>query len=528
MRMLAGLLAGRPFLSVLTGDASLCARPMGRVVDPLRRMGATIDGARRRPLAPLSIRGGSLEGVRAELAVASGQVKTALVLAGLQAGGNDRDRRAGAEPRPHGAHARGPRCAARAGRRPDAARVTPARSRPVRARRAGRPVVGRVLRRRRHDHAGILDRARGRLAQPGAGRVPRRAARDGRRHPRCTRAPTGSGSRSATSRSTPRRCTASSIHATEAIIDELPALVVAGAFAEGVTEIRDAAELRVKESDRIATLEQELTQLGRRRRGRARRPDRAAAARRGAASLKSHGDHRIAMARRDRRQRGGRASRRSAVSVPSRSRTPSSPSTSRPSPGGTAGERLAGRGHRRTVGVGQVDGGPRGRGARSVSTSSTPARCTASVTLAALEAGPTSPTVRRCGELAAAMRASSSSDESVGSTAATSARRSAAPRSPPRSRPCRRTRPCAPSAGRPPAVLGRASTAAGSSRVATSGPSSSPTRPVKVFLTASERGAGAAPPARRGRGGRGRSTWTPCARTSPDATRSTRAARRRR
>ncbi|HLJ09473.1 MAG TPA: 3-phosphoshikimate 1-carboxyvinyltransferase, partial [Acidimicrobiia bacterium] len=87
IRLLAGLLAGRPFHSVLTGDSSIARRPMARVVDPLRAMGARIDGRDGGRLAPLAIRGGGLTGVRHDLAVASAQVKTALLLAGLQADG---------------------------------------------------------------------------------------------------------------------------------------------------------------------------------------------------------------------------------------------------------------------------------------------------------------------------------------------------------------------------------------------------------------------------------------------------------
>jgi 3-phosphoshikimate 1-carboxyvinyltransferase len=79
------------------------------------------------------------------------------------------------------------------------------------------------------------------------------------------------------------------------IIDEIPALAVAAAFADGVTEIADAAELRVKESDRIGTISQELSQLGVRV---ATRPDGLviSGGRPRPGSLKSHGDHRIAMA----------------------------------------------------------------------------------------------------------------------------------------------------------------------------------------------------------------------------------------
>ncbi len=85
LRLLAGLLAGQPFFSVLTGDASLRSRPQRRIVTPLRLMGATIDGRADGDRAPLVIRGGSLRGLHYSLPVASAQVKSALLLAGLAA-----------------------------------------------------------------------------------------------------------------------------------------------------------------------------------------------------------------------------------------------------------------------------------------------------------------------------------------------------------------------------------------------------------------------------------------------------------
>jgi 3-phosphoshikimate 1-carboxyvinyltransferase len=88
MRLFAGLLAAQPFDSELTGDASLSGRPMGRVADPLRAMGAVIDTAEGgRP--PLKIRGGQkLSGIHYEMPVASAQVKSCLLLAGLYAEGS--------------------------------------------------------------------------------------------------------------------------------------------------------------------------------------------------------------------------------------------------------------------------------------------------------------------------------------------------------------------------------------------------------------------------------------------------------
>ncbi|MDQ3992719.1 MAG: 3-phosphoshikimate 1-carboxyvinyltransferase, partial [Actinomycetota bacterium] len=83
MRLLAGLLAGHGGRFELTGDASLCARPMDRVADPLGAMGARVETTAGG--APLAVEGGELRGVEHELPVASAQVKSALMLAGLYA-----------------------------------------------------------------------------------------------------------------------------------------------------------------------------------------------------------------------------------------------------------------------------------------------------------------------------------------------------------------------------------------------------------------------------------------------------------
>ena len=87
IRLLAGLLAGQPFTSVLTGTDPLRRRPMGRVAEPLRQMGATILGRDGGRLAPLTIRGGNLHGIDYAMPVASAQVKSAILLAGLFAEG---------------------------------------------------------------------------------------------------------------------------------------------------------------------------------------------------------------------------------------------------------------------------------------------------------------------------------------------------------------------------------------------------------------------------------------------------------
>lgn len=87
MRLLLGLLSGHSFHSIIKGDASLSNRPMGRVVNPLRLMGAVIDGREEATKAPLSIRGGNLHALSYQSPVSSAQVKSAILLAGLYAEG---------------------------------------------------------------------------------------------------------------------------------------------------------------------------------------------------------------------------------------------------------------------------------------------------------------------------------------------------------------------------------------------------------------------------------------------------------
>ncbi|OLS37963.1 3-phosphoshikimate 1-carboxyvinyltransferase [Alkalihalophilus pseudofirmus] len=86
-RLMLGILATRPFHSVIIGDDSIAKRPMSRVVDPLRQMGAQIDGRSNGNFTPLSVRGGSTKGIDFTSKVASAQVKSAILLAGLQSAG---------------------------------------------------------------------------------------------------------------------------------------------------------------------------------------------------------------------------------------------------------------------------------------------------------------------------------------------------------------------------------------------------------------------------------------------------------
>ncbi|MEO8107440.1 MAG: 3-phosphoshikimate 1-carboxyvinyltransferase, partial [Actinomycetes bacterium] len=86
-RLLAGVCAGQPFRSVITGDSSIATRPMERVVEPLRAMGAQIDGREGGRFTPLTIKGGNLHGIDYTPPMASAQVKSAILLAGLFAEG---------------------------------------------------------------------------------------------------------------------------------------------------------------------------------------------------------------------------------------------------------------------------------------------------------------------------------------------------------------------------------------------------------------------------------------------------------
>lgn len=87
LRLLPGLIAPRDFLCILTGDASIRRRPMGRVLEPLAAMGVKVAGRGGDSLPPVAVRGGALQGVEYHMPVASAQVKSAILLAGLRASG---------------------------------------------------------------------------------------------------------------------------------------------------------------------------------------------------------------------------------------------------------------------------------------------------------------------------------------------------------------------------------------------------------------------------------------------------------
>ncbi|HZL20658.1 MAG TPA: 3-phosphoshikimate 1-carboxyvinyltransferase [Polyangia bacterium] len=271
IRLLAGILAGRPFEAELFGDASLTHRPMRRVAMPLRQMGATIDGRTEptRPgdiFPPLRIRGGALQGIRYDLPVASAQLKTALILAGLQAKGPTVLR----EP---------------ARSRDHTERMLRALGAPISIDDSGAITVtpdgwdGR-LRASRIAIPGDLSSATflivAALTVPGSdviienvGLNPTRAgALDAlaAMGADLTVEVTGDAMGEPVGRV---RARAGRLHGARIAgdlalraIDEIPALAMAAALAEGETVFADLAELRIKESDRIAALARELGRAG--------------------------------------------------------------------------------------------------------------------------------------------------------------------------------------------------------------------------------------------------------------------------
>jgi 3-phosphoshikimate 1-carboxyvinyltransferase len=293
IRMLAGALAGRPFRTVLTGDESLRRRPVERVAVPLRAMGATVLTTDGNP--PLTIEGGRLRGLVYDLPVASAQVKTAVLLAGLQADGATTVR----EPAPSRDHTermlpafgvaverRGLAATVRGGARLHGTDVAV----PGDASSAAFLVVaalvlpdsevrldGVLLSPTRTAFIGVL-RAMG-------GHV---EARLEATDPEPVGSIVASSSRLSGTTVDPALV--------PSLVDEVPALAAAAAFADGPFTVTGAAELRLKESDRIRALAEGLAALGARVR---ELPDGlvvdGGAPLRGTRVL-SCGDHRIAMA----------------------------------------------------------------------------------------------------------------------------------------------------------------------------------------------------------------------------------------
>ena len=305
MRLLAGILAGQPFYSVLTGNEQLRRRPMGRIAEPLRQMGATVLGRDDGRLPPLTVMGGNLHGVEYRLPVASAQVKSAILLAGLYADGPTVVH----EPGPARDHTERMLAAMGANIQYPISNITGITLRGE-ARLSSQDIVvpGDISSAAYFIAAACIIPPRwggkegGEVVIEDVGVNPTRTGfldalremganillenqREVSGEPVADIVVRAGGVRGIEVRGdqVPR------------MIDEFPILAVVASQAEGKTVVRDAAELRVKETDRISNIATELRKLGARIE---KRPD-------GfvvegptplvGAQVNSHGDHRLAM-----------------------------------------------------------------------------------------------------------------------------------------------------------------------------------------------------------------------------------------
>jgi len=300
VRLMTGVLAGQPFHTVLVGDASLHKRPMKRVADPVRRMGAHVDGREGGNKLPLSIRGGKLTAIHHVSEVASAQVKSCVLLAGLFAEGTTRVN----EPKPTRDHTE---------------RMLPLFGQPVAVAADGTISLTPTDR---------LTAPQGAVAIPAdpssatffavaaalveGSEVTLRAIGTNPRRDGWRRVMAGMGARLEVDSEAmvgeepvaDVRVQAGGLHGLTVdpqdvpdAIDEFPVLFVAAALADGEFILEGAEELRVKESDRIAAMAAALRQAGA---DIEETPDgariRGVARLQGGVEVDAHGDHRIAMA----------------------------------------------------------------------------------------------------------------------------------------------------------------------------------------------------------------------------------------
>jgi 3-phosphoshikimate 1-carboxyvinyltransferase len=304
LRLLTGVLAGRPFVSVLTGDASLRRRPMRRVIEPLTRMGAEVFAWGGGERAPVVIQGKRpLRSIEAALPVASAQLKSALLLAALSAEGMTRI----TEPARSRDHTE--RMLPQFGARISVDEAGVSLAGPQRLRGAEIDIPGDLSSAAFPLVAAIIigssatGAAGGEVRLPLVGVNPTRTGLLGLLGAMGAtieigrlREMSGEPVADLTARPAALRGVTAAGSEIVAMIDEFPILCVAAAVAKGETVVRDAAELRVKESDRIAVMGKELRKLGV---GIEELPDGvriAGGAPLRGATCRSHGDHRIAMA----------------------------------------------------------------------------------------------------------------------------------------------------------------------------------------------------------------------------------------
>ena len=260
-RLMSGILAGQVFESVVDGDASLRTRPMKRIRIPLEEMGAALTSLEKPDCLPLRIRGGHLRGISYHSPVASAQVKSCVLLAGLYADGPvsvtepvlSRDhtermlRRFGADVRSEGT---------RASVRPGPALMAQDITVPGDISSAAYFIAAGLL----SPESEILIRNVGiNPTRDGILRVCRQMGADVRM---LNVRDEGEPAADLLVRSSSLHGTVVEGEIIPALIDEIPMIAVMAAFAKGTTVIRDAAELKVKESDRIRTVTDALQAMG--------------------------------------------------------------------------------------------------------------------------------------------------------------------------------------------------------------------------------------------------------------------------
>ncbi len=294
IRLLTSLLAPQPFLSIITGDNSLRSRPMGRIVEPLIMMGAHITGRAKNTKAPLVMQGKNLHGIDYAMPVASAQLKSAVLLAGLFAEGKTTVY----EPVSSRDHTERMLKAMGANIMVDGLSITVRRSElspldlsvPGDISSAAFWVVAACCHPNAEvriedvgvnpTRAGILDI----LREMGAQITLENVREEG-----------GEPMADIVARSSSLEGTQIQGEMIPRIIDEVPILAVAACFARGKTVIRDAKELRIKETDRIRTVVEELSKMGAKIQELTDGMVIQGTGSLQGASCRSHGDHRLAM-----------------------------------------------------------------------------------------------------------------------------------------------------------------------------------------------------------------------------------------
>lgn len=260
-RLISGILAAQPFETVLTGDESIRKRPMGRIITPLSEMGANITSMEGNGCAPLKIAGAPLKGIHYQSKIASAQVKSAILLAGLYAEGET----SVTEPVLSRNHSE---LMLKSFGADISSQGTTATIRP------GNDLVGQSINVPGDISSAAYFIAAG-LCVPNSEILIRNVGINPTRDGILRTALAMGGNITLLNRNTEGEPTAdllvksSSLHGITiegdiipTLIDEIPIICIMACFAQGTTVIKDAAELKVKESDRISVMTENLSAMG--------------------------------------------------------------------------------------------------------------------------------------------------------------------------------------------------------------------------------------------------------------------------